>query len=404
MKKLIKWIAAGLVVCMSACSVKNMREPTVKRNEGLTILVATDPHYLSSSLCDNGKQFQETMDAGDGKLTEYSKEIFDRLVEVTLEKKPDALVITGDITFNGELQSLKDVSEKLQKVKEAGIPVLTIPGNHDIDYPFAYRYDGDSVYLTEGITTKNFNQIMGPYGRDEAVSADPDSASYVYALAEDVRMLAIDGNTSDHRGTVSEATMKWMEAQLQKAQEEEVQVIAMSHQNVLKQNQLLYEGFVLGNHEEVETLLRRYGVNLVLSGHSHLQHTAKEDGLTDICTESLAVYPLQYGLVHIGSDRKKFTYENESLGILKAKSLDRFNAVGQKQLGAQLEDVSASNAEKQTMIDFANRINVSFFTGNTAELSEFTKEKGWKLWQKYMPDSFWTEYIASMISQSEEEN
>ena len=67
---------------------------------------------------------------GDGKMSEYSQQILDALVEKVIAEQPDVFLLSGDITFNGEKQSLLDVQTALEKIEDAGVPVCVIPGNH----------------------------------------------------------------------------------------------------------------------------------------------------------------------------------------------------------------------------------------------------------------------------------
>ena len=42
-----------------------------------------------------------------------------------------ALILSGDLSFNGEKTSHEELAGKLFKLQEQGIPVLVLPGNHD---------------------------------------------------------------------------------------------------------------------------------------------------------------------------------------------------------------------------------------------------------------------------------
>ncbi len=372
-----------------------MNKDLKNEKEEITIFQATDLHYLSPSLNDNGKQFQETMRAGDGKLTEYSEEILDTLIKETLEKKPDALILSGDITFNGEKKSLQEVADKLEKVQAENIPVLVIPGNHDIDYPFAYQYDGDSVHHVDAISEKEFREIMGQFGYDKAVSRDTSSFSYLYQLSSDMCVMCLDANTEEDAGGLRKETLAWADKQLAKAKKEKKKVITVTHQNVLKQSDLLYEGFILSNAEETAAMLEKYDVSLNLSGHSHLMHRSVNNGLEDICMESISLYPLNYGVVQFDSDRN-YTFHAQSLGILQKEAYERFHSTLQDQLNQQLADKKIPEADKEKMVSFAADANILYFCNDTDKLKTMFDEEGWKLWQKYAPDSFWTTYMNSM--------
>ena len=157
----------------------------------LLIMQATDLHYLSDTLHDDGAYFTEMMTNGDGKLSEYSEQILDALVTKAVETHPDAFLLSGDITFNGEKQSLLEVKRALEKIKDAGIPVLVIPGNHDIDYPYAFEYSGEEASPVANVSQSDFQETMKEFGYEDALARDDSSFSYVYPLSQDVWLLAM---------------------------------------------------------------------------------------------------------------------------------------------------------------------------------------------------------------------
>ena len=385
----------------------------VSGKEPLTIWTATDIHYLSSTLADNGELFKKVMLDGDAKLTEHAPEIVDEFFEEVISAKPDALVITGDLTFNGEIVSLRELAEKLREVQNAGIPVLVIPGNHDIDSYRAYSYSGSEVEYTENISKEEFREICRDFGISEALSAADDSFSYVYAVSDDTWIMTIDANTQG-AGRVTDETLKWAEEQLKKAQKNGITVITATHQSVLAQNKRMVFGYIISNHEEVEDLLRNYGVKLNLSGHVHMQHTAAEyadgseaetggenavmgeDGvLTDIATGSMTVAALRYGIVELDENRD-FTYTMASVNTMREEAEERFKNRTHKQVAEALENISAAPEEKAKMAEFAEDINYKFFTGVLPEDYFEEHSEGIELWRKYGKDTFWLNYIESM--------
>lgn len=43
------------------------------------------------------------------------------------------LLAAGDLTFNGEKLSHETVAGLFEEIEAAGVPVLTLPGNHDVN-------------------------------------------------------------------------------------------------------------------------------------------------------------------------------------------------------------------------------------------------------------------------------
>ena len=70
--------------------------------EPVTILVATDPHFLAPSLTDGGEAFLSVVTHADGKYMQRIGEITDALFDRAASERPAALILSGDLTFNGE--------------------------------------------------------------------------------------------------------------------------------------------------------------------------------------------------------------------------------------------------------------------------------------------------------------
>ena len=166
------FLAAILLLFVGGGGADKAPSAVLPAEEPLTIWLASDLHYLSPKLTDNGIRFQNRMLASDGKLTEHSAEIVERFLQLAAEQKPDALILSGDLTYDGEKQSLRELAKLLKKVQDAGVSVLVIPGNHDIAYPFARKYSGESSELVDNIPQEDFIKLCGAFGYRSALSAD----------------------------------------------------------------------------------------------------------------------------------------------------------------------------------------------------------------------------------------
>ncbi len=364
----------------------------------LRLVVATDLHYLSPRLTDGGSFFTQTVERGDGKLVEYMDTVVDALIDRVLELKPDALVLTGDLTFNGERESLLDLTEKLRRAQEGGIPVLVLPGNHDIGAIFACRFEGDTAYQTTNISQGDFRDLCAEFGPDRALAADESSFSYVYELAEDLRLLFLDANAAGAGGKLKEETLQWAREQLGAAEEAGAQVISVTHQNLLPQNALLNKNYVVGNRKEVLELLRAGGVRTNLSGHSHILHASEEDGFTDYCTEALSLTPLRYALVELDGERN-VSYRAESLPLLQREARERFDGCSRVKLEPTVQALELPEEQASQMLEFAVELNRQYFTGELDQAAALADPR-WALWKQLGEGSFWLDYMESMIEGS----
>ncbi len=393
LKKLKKAVLTVMLLSLCGCSDTADKKSA---GEDYIIYIGTDLHYISPQLTDYGPLFTEMIETGDGKLTEHTEEIADAFVETVLKEKPDAVILSGDLTFNGEMLSLKDLKAKLDKLRDAGIKVLVIPGNHDIAYGFAARYEGYAIFKADQISQQEFREVMSAYGMDGALSKDSSSFSYVYELRDDLWLLALDCNTEEAPGFVSPGTLRWAEIQLKKAKESGVHVISVTHQNVLPQSSMLADGFIIFNAPQVLSVLRSGGVQLNLSGHSHLQHVSEEDGLTDICTGSMSVYPLRYGILNIDKEGNA-VYSKDHLDVQQDAAYERFTGRTREQTGYLLEDRDIPDDQKEKMVSFAVDMNTAYFSGELDPEKDYRSMEEWKLWEQYGKDTFWYSYFNSML-------
>ncbi len=368
-----------------------------KEEEPLMLWIASDIHFLSPELTDGGALFTRMVESGDGKMVGQSEEIVNAFLETALEKKPDALILSGDLTFNGEQKSLEVLADKLDKLQKAGIPVLVIPGNHDIESPYAYRYVEEKAESTAPITEKDFKEICGSFGYDAALSRDKDSFSYLYQLSEDLGILLLDANTVNAPGEISQGSLRWMEKQLQWAKEQGMEIVSVSHQNLLPQNDLLSMGFVMYNNGQVFDLPEKYGVNAHFSGHSHIWHDKTINGLTDTAVGSLTVTPLGYSVVEI-DETGEVNCHQEKLALLQDESRKLFNTITDRKVRASLSGLSLDEEAKEKMVSFAVAVNRDYFSGTLPDTELLKRMEGWALWKKNGKETFWYSYLESIFN------
>jgi len=79
------------------------------------IAVISDPHVISEELAENPDAWGTTV-SGSRKLLDYSKEVFDVLMAKFASEKPDILLISGDLTEDGDNPSLRAKREKVTEV------------------------------------------------------------------------------------------------------------------------------------------------------------------------------------------------------------------------------------------------------------------------------------------------
>lgn len=304
---------------------------SIDDKEDLTFYITSDIHYFSKSLTDYGKAFKEFKYTGDGKQIDYITEIFDTFADEVKSNKPDFLIISGDLTLNGEKKSHEELSSKLESIKSSGVPVYIIPGNHDINNPWARQFKNEKQLKTDYISKNDFLTLYNNFGYKDSISMDKNSLSYLAAPSNKLWLLMIDDNNYENNislqypevnGFVSKNTLKWINSCGKLAKEKGAKIIAVSHHNVINHSEYIYSGFTIDNNDDVIKCLKDSNINLSLSGHIHFQsiknYNTNNYTLYEIANSSLAAYPQKYGVVKLSKDNY-LSYETTKIDMSKFK-------------------------------------------------------------------------------------
>lgn len=377
---------------------------TAARAEGLRIVEASDLHYLSPALVQDRDTLMRILRSADGKMTHCTPNICRAFVDQMLAEKPDAVLLSGDLTLNGSRESHEELITLLRPLREAGIPVLVIPGNHDVT-GIAYRFTTEGAQAIDGMEPPEFLERYADFGYADARSRDETSFSYLYELSPQVWLLAVDVNSNIPAGSVQPETLEWIAEQLAAAQDCGARVIAMSHQSLLVHFPLFTFGYQLNNAKQLAALYEQYGVRLNLSGHLHLQHIAAQNGVTEIATSALSVWPHHYAEITLSGGAAHYAAKPLDVsGWARAQGLNdpdllHFDACSARffddtTCGKLAESVSASDAsedEKAAMLEYARVYNRSQFAGYAIGK---LPENGLTLWERYLPKAFFTYYMS----------
>ena len=399
----------SVLIIIGGCLLhRNISKQTQKP---VSIIIASDMHYLSPHY--RGEYFKEPSAMFDGKLIHYSSEYFDAFLAEVTEKQPELLILSGDITLNGSIKSHEEVISKLKAVQDSGIPVLVIPGNHDL-HVTAGDYSPSEPIAVTSTDAATFINMYESFGPMQASSRDADSFSYVYEVNPYLRILMIDTNTGT-KGIVSDSTLLWIEEELKEAKFAGADVIAVTHQNLHIHNELLYFSYQLYNADKLFSLFEEYGVDLNLSGHIHIQSARTESAVPEIAVGSLGICKTPYGEILYDGKTIQYTttytdvagyaakqgWTDENLLDFSNYSTYYFEEVGRLQNYASFKDSDLTDTEKDLLADTFAKINAYYFLGEPYDTSLFSD--GIALWRT-QEDDFTRKYIESMLKEAENDN
>lgn len=363
--------------------------------EDLKIVIASDLHYLAPELTDRGAYFWRVMENGDGKVTEYCEEILDAFVQDLLADPPAAVVLTGDVSFNGALESHRALAAKLEQLEAAGIAVLILPGNHDVFRSSSAAFFGDGYELRETATSESFREVYTAYGYDEALSRDESSLSFVARLDSHTRAMLLDADTLHDFCSLSPDTLAWVDAQLEDAERAGERTLVFCHQN-LYQHSMFRAGYVLDCADALHDLLEKHHVPLFFSGHMHIQHILTQGGVTEICTSPLTMGECRYGILRVSGETLRYEtrpvdvaawaasqgVENEDLLQFHDYALESMARRTRSEAEGYLSGRLPEGEEQKTMVDYAVALNLAYFAGDLTDIPALDPEgallKGWE--------------------------
>lgn len=358
-----------------------------QKKEPLKIGVMSDTHYFSKSLYGNCEDFTTAMNS-DRKMLKESDAILTGTLNQMIKDEPDVVMISGDLTKDGEQVNHEAVAQKLSEAKEKlakkGVDTkfFVINGNHDINNPHGKDFSSKTAQDADRTTVEEFKKIYKEFGYDKnTVQYNPDSnrggsLSYVTQLAEGYTLIAVDtgkyssDQTSSKQdlqetgGVISPKLLDWVTEQAEKAKAKGDTVMVVQHHGVIphfEQEQTLMADYLVDNWEEVREAYADAGVSYVFTGHMHANDIAsytskKGNTLYDIETGSLVTYPSLFRsiIVQSGTDNTKdgntFTTKMETPGTISYEDFDTGNIQQIENLAEYGKTLTLSNEVIRTMI------------------------------------------------------
>lgn len=392
----------------------------------MKFIIASDIHYIAKDLIKGSKLFDTIYHKSDGKEMNYIEEIVDAFIEQVISIHPDGgLILSGDLTYNGERKSHLQMAKKLMQVYQAGIPVYVIPGNHDVNNFRAYRYLEESMAPVERVSPNTFTKIYSHFGYENALFKDPHSLSYVVCLNDKIWIFMLDTciyeNNSLEEPTVSgghirRETLQWLEDCLYYAQIRGAFPLIVGHHNLIHHNDVYQKNFTMDNHQELLMLLSRYKAPLYFSGHMHTQHIASlkmgSHRIFDVASSALPVYQNQFGIIDFVPNRMlsyttcrldmeswaaKHQPNNPDLMNFCQYSQKFFEDLTYNKEYSKLIEQQYSPEEADKMAQVVVKLNSAYFSGKVGTVQdEIIESEGLQLWT-HKGSGQMQRYIFSML-------
>lgn len=257
-----------------------MKKICGSNNEPLKIQVITDTHYYSRKVGTSGKAYEKAESKSQMVIKDSDLVIkagFDLLCNDT---SADIVLLSGDTTHNGELDSHSEFIEMLRDLKKRGKRVYVITATHDFrDGGVTDGYVGDEAVKVPAVEDRHdLWDMYYEFGPNEAISTHKESMSYVVQLAPGYRLFALNDDTNykpeGERGSgFSDDCMKWILEQLEDARKNDQYVIAMTHHPMIAPSPfyaIIGKGDMQRNHEITREIFADAGLHCMITGHTHV--------------------------------------------------------------------------------------------------------------------------------------
>jgi len=308
----VVWLA---VLASSGCvtpRAAELEEPAFVPYPPTRFVVFADPHLFDPSLASARTDTASRLPPLKRLIAE-SEPILRAALERVAAEEPDFVLVCGDLTKDGEESSHILFAEYLDRLESSGIPVLVVPGNHDVLNSRAVRYDGETEQRVAWISPERFRDIYAEFGFRQAIALDPSSLSYVAEPVSGLWVLALDSCRYREQedkplgsGRIYPETLRWLEGILVEARSRRKAVIVFLHHEILEhyaQQRKYFPDTVIANGSGLSRLLAARGVRVAFTGHEHAHDIRFDGSLYDVATGSLIGYPCPYRTVEISPEQ-----------------------------------------------------------------------------------------------------
>lgn len=247
-------------------------------SDKLKFYLITDLHYLSG----------DSQEEKDGR-----KIIEGAFNQIADDKSTEYVFIPGDLTQNGDEESLESVHKLLEKLRDSGKKIYVTFATHDWWFHGA-REDRRRV-----------REMFDDFGWAQSVDEYPESNSYAVRLCDGWTLLALndDGDGREFCG-YSDDELQWIKKHIDEAKKCGDEVVAMTHHPVAPPNvvyPMISHKDMLGGYETTGPFLCESGLKYLFVGHTHMQSVEKleKNGniLWQVNTASITQYPANMRIV-----------------------------------------------------------------------------------------------------------
>ena len=350
----------------------------------IKIVHLSDVHYFSQKLYADCGDFT-IAENSDRKMFRESGAIVDKALAEIVAYQPDLVILSGDLTKDGELVCHQGMHEKLAAAKKqlanAGKQAMfcVINGNHDINNDDNGRdFSSGKAEHTDLVDPLAFKELYADCGYDDAIAkfdeggSQGGSLSYVVRPAKGVTLIVVDSGkySADQNGlgrdehvtsgVVGEKLLAWVESQAKQARAAGDIVFVTQHHGVIPHFSMepeLMGEYLVDNYEDCQRRYADAGVSAVFTGHMHASDIASittEAGNTlyDIETCATVTYPSDIRFATLSWKREEGTANVEATLAVENHPLGSVDYVDfDTKATTKIADITAYGEERLLTVD-----------------------------------------------------
>lgn len=350
----------------------------------IKIVHLSDVHYFSQKLYADCGDFT-IAENSDRKMFRESGAIVDKALAEIVAYQPDLVILSGDLTKDGELVCHQGMHEKLAAAKKqlanAGKQAMfcVINGNHDINNDDNGRdFSSGKAEHTDLVDPLAFKELYADCGYDDAIAkfdeggSQGGSLSYVVRPAKGVTLIVVDSGkySADQNGlgrdehvtsgVVGEKLLAWVESQAKQARAAGDIVFVTQHHGVTPHFSMepeLMGEYLVDNYEDCQRRYADAGVSAVFTGHMHANDIASittEAGNTlyDIETCATVTYPSDIRFATLSWKREEGTANVEATLAVENHPLGSVDYVDfDTKATTKIADITAYGEERLLTVD-----------------------------------------------------
>ena len=292
--------------------------PATGATQTLSVAFLSEPRLLPRSMISNSTAFNNAVKTDFAMIAE-SQAILDAAITKLAADRPDVVLVAGNLTKDGEVESHNYLAMKLKQLKELvpNVKIYVINGAKDINNPNAFSYAAPTAVAVQSATPAAFRGIYAGLGYGDSAteyytpsSGQAGSNSYAARPASGFTVIAIDAckyssdatssgtNVQENGGAIPADLLNWVLTKAYEAQDRGDTVITFMNHSVIPHfagQAQLTRNTIIDNYEEVSAAMAKGGLRYVFTNGGRAndinQIIVEDLTLTDIESCSISAYP-----------------------------------------------------------------------------------------------------------------